>query len=364
MGVTPAVPSLSTFYVYLTGGCNCACRHCWFVAERGRAAGRDQEFLPLPVLRTAIEQARPLGLAGLKWTGGEPTLHPDFRDFLRLQQESGLTAIMETNGLLIDAELAALMKRCGVTRVSVSLDGAEAATHDAIRGVRGAFARTLDGIAALVQCGYAPELILTLQRANADQLQAFFALARELGAGSVKLNVMQPVLRGEALARAGEGLPIPTLLALQEELDREAQALDLPIQIDLPMAFRSLSSMLAGENDGACNIRHVLGILPGGHYALCGVGQHVPELTMGAVTETALATVWAEHPVLQQVRQELPQGLRGVCGDCLMQALCLGSCVAANYQLSGALTAPYWFCQQAADAGLFPVSRLRRRATD
>ena len=40
-----------------------------------------------------------------------------------------------------------------------------------------------------------------------------------------------------------------------------------------------------------------------------------------------------------------------------MKAACRGSCVAANYQAAGDLFAPYWFCQQAAEQGLFPASR-------
>jgi hypothetical protein len=42
-----------------------------------------------------------------------------------------------------------------------------------------------------------------------------------------------------------------------------------------------------------------------------------------------------------------------------MKVQCLGSCVAQNYYRSGNLTAPYWFCQQAYEMGLFPASRLK-----
>jgi len=356
MAVT--VPTLNTFYAYLTSGCNCACRHCWFVPEGQKQ--EEQIVLDPQVLRHAIEQALPLGLSAIKWTGGEPTLHPRFSELLDLQKEYNLEAIVETNGMLVDDELASLMWDSGVNRVSVSLDGAEARTHDVIRCVTGGFEKTSQGIRSLVGAGFRPELILTLQQSNKSQLPDFFTLAEELGAGAIKLNVLQPVLRAETLSNEGDALSIKEVLDISEQVsDKWSKQFNLPIQIGVPHAFRPLSRIISGEDDGVCNIMHVLGILPSGSYALCGVGQHVPELSMGAVMSVKLKDVWQYHQVLMDLRKGLPKSLQGICHDCLMQENCLGYCVASNYQLSGDLLAPYWFCEQAADQGLFPLKRRR-----
>ena len=85
--------------------------------------------------------------------------------------------------------------------------------------------------------------------------------------------------------------------------------------------------------------------------------SHVPELAMGDVMASSLQEIWLSHPVLQQVREGLPERLEGICSQCVMKSACLGSCVAANYQLSGNLLAPYWFCEQAYTENLFPKSR-------
>ena len=347
-------PPLQTFYVYLTSGCNCACQHCWIVPESTGAG----VFLDPVLLRSAIEQALPLGLQSLKWTGGEPTLHPEFPQLLALQKEYGLTASLETNGMLVDDRLAELLQDAGVTSVSVSLDGATAGTHDAIRGVKGAFTRTCSGILALVKAGYRPELILTLQRANGDELSAFITLAETLGAGNVKLNVLQPMLRGADLAQAGGALAVAEILELARQLRAGLLTQpSVPVTLDLPMAFRPLGALLNGSAGGVCDIAHVLGILPSGHYALCGIGSHFAEMTMGEVGKTELAEVWQEHPLLSRLRHGLPAALGGICGECLMKSACRGSCVAANYRDSGDLFAPHWFCREAALAGLFPASR-------
>lgn len=361
MNVPPAkVPDLATFYVYLTSGCNCACRHCYFVSESS-PKGESGKVLDPDCLRHAIDQALPLGLRRLKWTGGEPTLHPNFAALLRLQQESGLIASLETNGLLIDEQLAYLMIECGVADVSVSLDGANEETHDAIRGVPGGFDRTVAAIRTLSSAGYSPEMIMTLQRDNVIELDDYLDLAAELGAGAVKFNVVQPLLGGASLTREGCSLTVVEVARIAQKLNTTRSGSDkLPVMIDVPWAFRPLSMIIDGQQDGVCNLENILGILPNGDYALCGVGQQAPELAMGNVMDTSLSDLWENHPVLQRLRQGLPDELRGVCGECLMKGACKGSCVAVNYQFGGDLFAANWFCQQAMEAGIFPLSRLAK----
>jgi SynChlorMet cassette radical SAM/SPASM protein ScmF len=358
--LTQATPQLRTFYVYLTSGCNCACRHCYFVPADSRDSSVRTERLDPEILRRAIVHALPLGLQALKWTGGEPTFHPEFPTFLAMQKEFGLTASLETNGMLVDRHLADLLRDCGVRSVSVSLDGALAATHETIRGVMGGFERTCAGIRALVAAEYRPELIFTLQHANIAELDSFFDLAASLGAGKVKLNILQPMLRGAELTGEGEGLAVAELITLARRLEALKSSERLPVLLDIPIAFQPLGRLFDETACGFCSIRNILGILPRGAYALCGVGQHVSALAMGTVDTVSLDEVWRTHPVLVSIRSGLPRALQGVCGECLMKGVCLGHCLAVNYHHSDSLFAPFWFCQAAAEAGLFPVSRRKR----
>ena len=106
-----------------------------------------------------------------------------------------------------------------------------------------------------------------------------------------------------------------------------------------------------------------MGVIAGGHYALCGIGEQVPDLVFGEVGKDRLATVWREHAILKALREVLPERLEGICSRCLMKKRCMGSCVAQNYYSTGSLWAPNWFCEQAEEAGLFPASRLGARPT-
>ena len=108
-GTKPAVPPLSTYYVYLTAGCNLACRHCW-IAPTYQPRGDSGGHLPPALMELAIEQGRPLGLRRIKLTGGEPTLHPDFFALCELMQREKIHYWMESNGILIGAEEARQIK--------------------------------------------------------------------------------------------------------------------------------------------------------------------------------------------------------------------------------------------------------------
>ncbi|MBW1790087.1 MAG: SynChlorMet cassette radical SAM/SPASM protein ScmF, partial [Deltaproteobacteria bacterium] len=86
---------------------------------------------------------------------------------------------------------------------------------------------------------------------------------------------------------------------------------------------------------------------------------HVPELVFGEAGKDDLASVWANNGMLQALRQGLPGKLKGVCGNCLMNRVCFGSCIAQTYYRTGSLWAPFWFCEEAEKEGLFPITRLR-----
>jgi SynChlorMet cassette radical SAM/SPASM protein ScmF len=360
-GPTP----LDQLYVYVTDGCNCACRHCWIVPAKKAGGGKAARYLSPALLEAAVEEAVPLGLTTLKWTGGEPTMHPDLAALLDVQRRHGLGGHMETNGLEVTAELAARLAAAGVDFVSVSLDGATPETHDAVRGVRGAHARALAGARHLVAAGLSTQFIMSAMRGNAHELEAVVALAAELGVGSVKVNFIQPTLRGADVYAAGEGLTIEEHLALYARVRDELRPrYALPIYVGVPAAFRPLGEYLGEDGADACGIRGILGLLADGSYALCGIGEHVPELVFGRAGQGELAELWAGHPVLERLREGLPDGLAGVCGRCLMRGACLGSCVAQNYYRSGDVLGAYWFCELAEEQGLFPAGRLAAPAPD
>ena len=87
-------------------------------------------------------------------SGGEPLFRPDIFDIARHAADAGLTVALATNGTLIDADVARRISESGIRRVSVSFDGADAATHDIFRGA-GAFENAIVGHGASARGGRA-----------------------------------------------------------------------------------------------------------------------------------------------------------------------------------------------------------------
>jgi SynChlorMet cassette radical SAM/SPASM protein ScmF len=187
-------------------------------------------------------------------------------------------------------------------------------------------------------------------------------MAEKLGAASVKFNVVQPTARGEKLHEVRETLNVAELIELGRHVELElAPKTNLQVFFDYPQAFRALNRIAKGDGCGVCGILGILGVIASGHYALCGIGEQVPDLVFGEVGRDRLEVVWREHSILNALRGGLPERLEGVCSHCLMKRRCLGSCVAQNYYSTGSLWAPFWLCKQAEEVGLFPGSRLGTR---
>jgi SynChlorMet cassette radical SAM/SPASM protein ScmF len=354
----PGTRTINSLYFYLTEGCNLACRHCW-MGPRFDAAGDRYPTLAVDLFETAIREAKPLGLSGVKLTGGEPLLHPRFARLLEIVRREELDLTIETNGLLCTPEIAAEIARCPKRFVSVSIDGTDAATHEWVRGVPGSFEAARQAVRNLVAAGTRPQVIFTVMRSNAGQVDDMVRVVEELGASSLKFNVVQPTARGETLHESRETLAIAKLIALGRHVEQDlAPRTKTKIFFHHPHAFKALHRVASGDGCSTCGIFGILGVIASGHYALCGIGEQVPDLIFGAVGSSRLEEVWREHEVLRALREGLPGRLEGICGRCLMKERCLGSCVAQNYYSRGSLWAPYWFCEQAEEAGLFPASRL------
>lgn len=360
-----AIPTLNTIYFYLTEGCNLRCRHCWMGPKYEEGEPR-RRCLDVELFRSIVSMAKPLGLATVKLTGGEPLLHPGIGQILDIVRQENLRMTMETNGVLCTPDLAGRIASCRQPFVAVSLDGADAETHEWVRGVEGCFEAALQGIRNLVAAGIRPQVIMTLMRRNAGQIEDLLRLAKSLGASSVKLNIVQPTSRGVEMHRAGETHSIAELIRIGEWIEHDlSHRAPLPLIDSRPAAFRPLGRIFGQDSTGCgtCSILHILGVLADGSYALCGIGEHVPELLFGHAARDPLADVWRDSPVLGEIREGIPRRLEGVCGDCVLKKMCMGACIAQNYYTHKNLWSAFWYCEEAHRMGLFPEKRRRGENT-
>lgn len=352
------VPPLNTYYVYLTAGCNLACQHCWLSPKFQRDGGTGGH-LDYGLLTCAIDEGLPLGLSSIKLTGGEPLLHPDFIQIVNFIRERNLSLGIETNGVLLTRDLALYLKNnSSLKHISVSVDSSDAEKHDRFRGVKGSFEKAVNAVQYLSEMGYHPQVIMSVHSGNIDEIESLVFLAKDIGAASVKFNIIQPTGRGELLLKRDGEIALADIIEKGQWIESDLQKRSsIPLYYSWPMAFYSLKRLTAGNN-GTCAIHNILGILPSGELSMCGIGTHIPDLCYGKIGDVKIADVWTSHSVIKKMRQTLPAELDGVCSRCLLKERCLGNCVAENYYLSGRLNASYWFCQDALEQGLFPLSRL------
>jgi Fe-coproporphyrin III synthase len=179
--------------LYLTERCNSRCVTCdyWRHGRTDLDTGVVRHLLPsLAQLQTEVALL----------SGGEPLLNPQWQEIAGLLRSAGLQLWLLTSGLSLAKharQVAALFQS-----VTVSIDGTDAATYKAIRGLD-AFDHVCTGVRAAVAAGVPVSVRVTLQRANYRQLPAFVELARSLGAQQVSFLAVD-VANPHAFARTDD----------------------------------------------------------------------------------------------------------------------------------------------------------------
>ena len=180
----------------LTKGCNLRCIHC-------RASATElssPDDLSTQAARDIIDQIAEISTPILVLSGGEPLFRSDIFQLARYGTDKGLRVALATNGTLVTKPVAQMIVDSGVRRVAISLDGADALTHDTFRGIPGAFDATIAGFRNLKNLGMSVQINTTIARHNAHQLPLVFELAKSLGADALHTFLLVPVGCGVDIA--------------------------------------------------------------------------------------------------------------------------------------------------------------------
>lgn len=196
MHTVAAHPPPRLIFWETTAGCNLACIHCRRITVADQLLPQDLTTAEaLSLIDQVAEFARPIFVL----SGGEPLFRPDIFEIARHASDAGLIVALATNGTLIDADVARKIRASGIRRVSISFDGADAATHDIFRG-KGAFDRSLDGMRHLREVGVPYQINTTVARHNIHQMDQTLALAKGLEAQALHLFLLVPVGCGVEIA--------------------------------------------------------------------------------------------------------------------------------------------------------------------
>ena len=178
--------------------CNMNCDMCYVRLSREEMERQGR-------LRTADEwleigrQMKEAGVLFLLLTGGEPFLYPDFRRLYLGLREMGMILTINTNGTLIDEELAELFGKHKPRRVNITLYGTDEETYADLCHYPGGFEKTLQGIRLLRKYGVDVKVGGSLARANKDDLDKLLDVQKELDIPVRVDTYMMPATREREL---------------------------------------------------------------------------------------------------------------------------------------------------------------------
>jgi MoaA/NifB/PqqE/SkfB family radical SAM enzyme len=133
----PETGTVAPFPLHLdietTNACNLNCRHCaasvdnWGNSKRG--------FITLELFQRILQEAAAGGVFCIKFSmRGEPLLHPGLIQMLEMTGRAGiLDFYFNTNAMLLDETMARELVKTGVPRISISIDGWDAESFEAVR---------------------------------------------------------------------------------------------------------------------------------------------------------------------------------------------------------------------------------------
>jgi len=322
----------------LTKRCNLRCVHC-------RAESYDREYINELstqqihyVIDTIASNYRPI----IVLTGGEPLYRKDLFDIATYAHEKGLPIALATNGTLIDEQIAQQIKASGFQRVSISIDGPDAHTHDSFRGIPGSFDKALHGALLLYKAGVPFQFNTTITKRNVHSIEAILKLAQEKKAAALHVFMLVPVGCGVEIADTDmlskeqyeevlrwfyyktkeAGIEFKATCAphyyriIRQEAKKEGRKLTFETD-GLAAVTRGC---LAGS--GVCFISHRGDVQP------CG---YLP-LVAGNVLQTPFNQIWESSELFANLRNL--SKLKGKCGLCEYKAFCAG-CRARAYYATG-----------------------------
>jgi radical SAM protein with 4Fe4S-binding SPASM domain len=303
--------------------CNARCVHCYSDAY----FGHGPQYWTLEQSLDLVDQIADAGVLILALSGGEVLLRKDWEEIVRRAVSRGLRVTFATNGILVKKEVARRIAESGVFNVTVSLDGATAATHEMIRRVPGIFEKACGAVRNLVDVGVRTTVGFTPMKPNLAEAPAMIELAYRLGANKINLTEYVYTSWGGV-----DLMPSPEQLGeLMSLWIRAADEWRGRIEVDWHDCRVGL-------------------LLPGAEadpYKGCGAGythcrvtaDHdvtpcvVLPMPVGNLREKTFAQIWREAPELKRIRSR-DNITRGNCAACEFKARC-GGCRAASYAWYG-----------------------------
>ena len=220
----------------ITGRCNYRCRHCYMSAPHA--------VLGEPTLEEClniVDQIADCGVPFVSLTGGEPLVRRDFMQIVDRILERGMhIAVIMTNGSLVTEELLRALENRGVNcEFNMSFDGI-GGWHDWLRGVEGAEGSVRRAFDLCREHGFVTGAEMVLHAGNIHTLRQSVRTLGELGATSLKVNRLNCVGEGAALADYA--------ISCEEEYKAYLQYIPQYVEDGMPVPVLTLSGLFSSRH--------------------------------------------------------------------------------------------------------------------
>ncbi|UFS70313.1 GeoRSP system radical SAM/SPASM protein [Geomonas sp. RF6] len=314
----------------VNNSCNFSCKHCYSRSDESQELSFDE-------LCQAMGKAAKAGVLAVNFGGGEPLLRHDLPSLAAFARSCGMRVTMNSNGYLLDAQQARVLKEFGFYKVGISIDSHVPEVHDSFRGVPGSHRRAIEALAHLREVGIKTSISTVICRINHLQVEELVALATECGVEQLNFHNFKC---------SGLGLANKDDLDLNPEEWREfyRKALALrsqPQGVEISLDDPIISSLGPERNPalvkGSVCGKLSLNIKTNGDITPCGF---IP-MVIGNILRDDLSAVWHESEVLYRMRHKTATGK---CASCGSYEDCLGGCSARALALTGDLNSPDPHC--------------------
>lgn len=324
----------------LTRRCGLACKHCRAGAEDIAYENELSTDQCMQLLDNIAGFSKPIVIL----TGGEPLLRSDVFEIARDGNQLGLRMVLATCGVGLDDDIAKKISDSGIKAISFSIDGANAQSHDAFRGVPGAYNHVIKAIEVAKHHNIDFQINTTITAGNLNDLHEIMDLAIRLGAKTFNPFLLVPTGRGKELAdqQISAEQYERTLYWLAGQRNRSG--------VQLRVTCAPHYQRIIRQQSGIAQFHHPLsgGCLGGKHFAFI---SHTGQVQIcGFLDEPAgdlrhcdydFESIWNTSNLFQQVRDV--DHYKGKCGYCEYRRLC-GGCRARAFAMTGNYLESEPFC--------------------
>jgi MoaA/NifB/PqqE/SkfB family radical SAM enzyme len=160
--LTPNTPLHAQWF--LTSHCNYKCRSCGVWREKGKPAEVSTDEV-----KAGLDALKKVGVAEIVLSGGNPLLREDINEIIECASEKFITTVYD-NGSMALKKIEALRN---VDFVAISLDTLDEEKNDYMRGVKGAWKKSMEAIERLHTEGISVGVAPTISQLNLYEMEAF-----------------------------------------------------------------------------------------------------------------------------------------------------------------------------------------------